>query len=68
MMASAFSRDTAPPSASQLSASPSSWKPPVSQTLAAIASPTATVAGNSCIAPHSTSAEQPPTTAPTSGK
>lgn len=67
MMVSARSRPTAPPSPSQVSASPSSWKPPVSQTVAAIDRPTATDSGQTCAAAHSTAAPNAPTPSPTSG-
>ena len=67
MMVSARSRLTLPPRPSQVSARPSSWKPPVIQTVAAIDRPTATGSGHSPAAPSSTAAPTAPTHSPTSG-
>ena len=73
MMASARSRVTAPPRPSAVSAMPSSWKAPVSHTVASVLSAAATKApsappGSTRSAPHSTSAPTAPTTQPTPGK
>jgi hypothetical protein len=68
MMRSTSSRCHAPPKASTQSASPSSWKAPVSSSVVVIPSSTATPGGHHSAAPQVTNAPAPPTSSPTSGK
>lgn len=57
-----------PPSPSQVSAQPSSWKAPVTRMVAAIDSTTAMSIGSTCAASQNTAAPVAPTSQPTRGR
>ena len=67
MISSAFARVAPPPSPSQASAKPSSWKQPVSSRPKAVASSTASTGGKIAAAASQARATSPPISAPTAG-